>query len=83
MGDRLTTPCRSEAGAAPRATDAALDFARFEELARLAELASSYWRSIALAAERGEAFTAAVHCRAVTREAFSIVKALDGGRDAP
>jgi hypothetical protein len=57
----------------------ALAFERFDELARLAELADSYWRSVALAADRGDIHTALVHCRqiaAVTREAFAIAKAL-------
>jgi hypothetical protein len=81
----LTTRCPSNAPAAPPAVDAALDSARLEELARLAELAASYWRSIALAAERGEVLTATVHCRqvaGVTREAFSIVKAFGRSGDA-
>jgi hypothetical protein len=57
----------------------ALAFERFDELARLAELATSYWNSVALAADRGDIHTALVHCRqiaAVTREAFAIAKAL-------
>lgn len=33
----------------------ALDVARLDELARLAELAASYWHSVALGAERGDA----------------------------
>jgi hypothetical protein len=56
-----------------------LDALRFDELARLAELAASYWRSVALAAERGDIHTALVHCRQiapVTREAFALAKAL-------
>jgi hypothetical protein len=69
----------------PPAADAALDFIRFEEVARLAERAASYWQSIALAAERGEARTVTVHCRQVadvTREAFAVVKTLLGYGDA-
>jgi hypothetical protein len=45
----------------------------------LAVLATSYWRSVELAAERGDALTLVVHCKqlaAVTREAFAIVKTL-------
>jgi hypothetical protein len=58
---------------------AALDFARLEAIAELADLAASYWRSIAEAALRGEQLTLEVHCRqvaAVTRETFATVKAL-------
>jgi sorbitol-specific phosphotransferase system component IIA len=58
---------------------AALDFARFEAIAELADLAASYWRSIAEAALRGEQLTLEVHCRqvaAVTRETFATVKSL-------
>ena len=57
----------------------ALDPIRFDEIARLAELAASYWHSIALAADRGDALTVVVHCKqiaAVTREAFAIARAL-------
>jgi hypothetical protein len=56
-----------------------LDFCRYDEIARLAELAASYWKSIALAADRGDALTVVTHCRqvvAVTREAFALVKQL-------
>jgi hypothetical protein len=78
----LTTTRPSEP---PPAADAALDFIRFEEVARLAERAASYWKSIALAAERGEVRTVTVHCnqvRDVTREAFAMVKTLSGYSDA-
>lgn len=63
----------------PRDIGAALDFGRFDAIAELAECAASYWRSVALAADRGERLTIEVHCRqvaAVTREAFAIVKLL-------
>ena len=45
-----------EPAASPRIEDA-LDYVRFDEIARLADRASSYWRSTMLAAERGEALT--------------------------
>jgi hypothetical protein len=68
------------AGPVPRETIAdALDVGRFERLAELAELAASYWRSVALAADRGEALTVTVHCKqaaAVTRVAFALAKTL-------
>jgi hypothetical protein len=54
-------------------------FLRLNELARLAELAGSYWQSIALAADRGEIQIAVLHCKqvaAVTREAFALSRAL-------
>jgi hypothetical protein len=63
---------------------AALDFARWDEIARLSELATSYWTSVALAADRGDALTVVVHCKqvlAVTREAFTLVKQL--GQEEP
>jgi hypothetical protein len=64
----------------------ALDFVRLDEIARLADLASSYWRSIMLAADRGETLTIAVHCKqiaAVTRDAFALVGGLGASGDAP
>ena len=67
-----------EPAACPRIEDA-LDHLRFDEIARLADRASSYWRSTMLAAERGEALTVVTHCKqiaAATREAFAIVKTL-------
>jgi hypothetical protein len=57
----------------------ALDVARLDELARLAELAASYWHSVALAADRGDALTVTVHCKqvaVVTREAFALARTL-------
>jgi hypothetical protein len=57
----------------------ALDVARFDELARLAELAASYWHSVALAADRGDVHTLILHCHqlaAVTKEAFALARAL-------
>jgi hypothetical protein len=57
----------------------AIDVARFDTIVELAELATSYWTSIALAADRRENKVIEVHCRqvrAVTREAFATVKAL-------
>jgi hypothetical protein len=57
----------------------ALDFNRFDEIARLAAFAASYLHSIALAADRGDVLTARVHCHqvaSVTREAFALVKTL-------
>jgi hypothetical protein len=57
----------------------ALDYGRLDAIAELADLAASYWHSVALAAARGERGTITVHCRqlaAVTKEAFATVKAL-------
>jgi hypothetical protein len=67
-----------ENAACPHIEDA-LDYLRLDEIARLADLASSYWRSIMLAAARGDTLTVVTHCRqiaAVTRDAFAIVKTL-------
>ena len=52
---------------------------RFAMIEELAEKASSYWRSIAEAAYRGDRLTVEVHCRQVslvTRAAFQTVKIL-------
>jgi hypothetical protein len=57
----------------------ALDVARLDELTRLAELAASYWHSVALAADRGDVHTLILHCHqlaAVTKEAFALARAL-------
>jgi hypothetical protein len=72
-------------GAAHRVEDD-LDFIRFDEIARLAGLAASYWHSVELAADRGDKLTVVVHCKqvaAVTREAFALVGALGSSGDAP
>ena len=74
-----------EPGAAARIEDA-LDFVRFDEIARLADLASSYWRSIALAADRYETLTVATHCKQIipiTREACLLVGTLGASGDTP
>jgi hypothetical protein len=63
---------------------AALDFGRFDEIAGMAGRAASYWGSIGLAAERGDALTVVTHCRqvaALTRETFALVKQL--GQEEP
>lgn len=55
----------------------AIDWLRFGALEEMADLASSYWRSIAEAAARQEQAAVNVHCRqvaAVTREAFAVAK---------
>jgi hypothetical protein len=74
------TTSRSDLRApSPQTLTAALDYGRFDAIAELAEMAASYWRSVELAAMRGESLTIEVHCRqvaAVTREAFATVKAL-------
>jgi hypothetical protein len=57
----------------------ALDVARLDELARTADLAASYWHSVALAADRGDVHTLILHCHQlaiVTREAFALARAL-------
>ena len=67
--------------ASPRTLADACDYVRFDAIEHLADLAASYWRSIAEAASRGERLTIDVHCRqvaAVTREAFQTVKSLGG-----
>lgn len=61
------------------------DGLRLDAVAEFAELAASYWHSIALAAERGDRTTVDVHCRqvaAVTREAFATVKELGSSEKA-
>jgi hypothetical protein len=72
--------------AAAAGIEDALDCVRFDEIARLAELASSYWRSIALAADRGETLTVVVHCKqilAITRQACLLVGSLGASGDTP
>jgi hypothetical protein len=64
---------------------AAVDRLRFGAIEELADLASSYWRSVAEAAARGERVAIEIHCRqvaAVTREAFGTVKALGTADEA-
>ena len=73
---------------APKTHANMLDPLYFEEIIGHAERAVSYWNSLVLAAERGEALTVKVHARqlaAVTKEAIALVNALgketaDGGR---
>jgi hypothetical protein len=58
-----------------------VNFATYDQIARLAELAASYWKSTALAADRGDAPTVVTHCRQValvTRDVFALVKSLGG-----
>jgi hypothetical protein len=72
------SPATGAAAAAPSLADA-LDYGRLNTIAELADLAASYWHSVALASTRGERLTIETHCRqiaAVTREAFATVKAL-------
>ena len=57
----------------------ALDHVHLEEIARLSDLASSYCKSLPLAASRGDKLTLAVHCREaapVIREALTLVQEL-------
>jgi hypothetical protein len=73
-------------GAAPHRVEDVLDSLHFDEIARLAGLAASYWHSVELAADRGDTLTVAVHCKqvaAVTREAFELVGTLGSSGDAP
>ena len=72
--------------AAPHRIEDALDYARFDEIAQLADRASSYWQSIELAADRGDTLTVAAHCKqvaAVTREALKLVATLGTSGDTP
>jgi hypothetical protein len=62
--------------------DRGLNFVRLDEIGRLADLAASYWRSVALAADRGDLVTIAVHVKqvvAVTKSAVMVVGELDIG----
>jgi len=66
----------------------ALDYGRLNTIAELADLAASYWYSVALAATRGERLTIETHCRqiaAVTREAFGppLLRSVCGGLPRP
>jgi hypothetical protein len=78
-------PVLDERAASARIEEA-LDFVRRDEIARLADLASSYWRSIVLAADRGDTLTVVTHCKqvaAVTRDAFTLVGSLGASADTP
>ena len=81
----MADPVFDEGTASARIEDA-LDFVRFDEIARLAGLAASYWHSVELAADRGDALTVATHCKqvtAITRKAFALVGTLGASGDAP
>lgn len=55
------------------------DWLKYGALEEMADLASSYWRSIAEAAARNERTAVHVHCKqvaAVTREAFAVARQL-------
>jgi hypothetical protein len=72
------SPAIDAVAPSPRIADA-LDYGRLIAIVEMADLAGSYWHSAALAAERGDRLTLETHCRqiaAVTKEAFSTVKAL-------
>jgi hypothetical protein len=72
----MANQVQDEHAATTRMADA-LDFNRLDEIGRLAALVSSYWRSVGLAAGRGDALSVITHCKqvaAVTREAFALVK---------
>jgi hypothetical protein len=58
-----------------------LAFVRLDEIARLADLAASYWRSIMLASDRVDPLTVAVHLKqvaAVIKSAFAVAAELGG-----
>jgi hypothetical protein len=64
----------------PEAPDRGDAFLLLDQIAAAAELAASYWRSVALAADRGDIVTVLTHfsqVAAVTREAFALAKTLD------
>jgi hypothetical protein len=72
----------ASASPSPNSLADALDYGRFDAIAEFADLAASYWHSIAEAAVRGERLTIETHCRqvsAVTRETFATVKSLGHG----
>jgi hypothetical protein len=57
--------------------ESGFNFVRLGEIERLAELAASYWHSIALTADRGEVHLLALHCKhvaLVTKSAFALVR---------
>jgi hypothetical protein len=68
------------------AETAGLDTVRLDELARLAALAASYWRSIELAADRGDTVTIGVHVKQVTRvtrEVLTLISTLGSAEVQP
>jgi hypothetical protein len=79
----MPNPTLDERAASARIDDA-LDFARLDEIERLSDLASSYCKSLALAAGRGDKLTLAVHCRQIApviREVFTLVGELARGTE--
>jgi hypothetical protein len=77
----MATQVLDEGAECPR-IEAALDFVRFDEIARYAGLAASYWHSVELAADRGDTLTVVTHCKqvtAITRETLTLVGALGSG----
>ena len=80
----MARPVLDEPAASHRIEDA-LDYVRFDEIARLAGLAASYWHSVELAADRGDTLTVVTHCKqvtAITREALTLVGNLGSSGDA-
>jgi hypothetical protein len=78
----MARPVLDEPVAAAHRIEDALDYVRFDEIARLAGLAASYWHSVELAADRGDLLTLAVHTKqvvSVTREALTLVGTLGSG----
>jgi hypothetical protein len=89
--EECATMSHSKAAMAPSPLKAlasvaeALDYACTDTIAELANFASSYWRSIAEAAIRGDHLTIAVHLRqvgAINREVKALVETL-GTVDVP
>jgi hypothetical protein len=71
---------------APDNSGGTLNFIRLDEIARLADLAASYWTSIRLAADRGDELTVLTHCKqviSVTREALAVVRTLNSSEVEP
>jgi hypothetical protein len=62
--------------------EATVDCLNLDEIGRLADPASSYWRSVSLAANRADALTVVTRCRQVarvTREALLLAAEPDQG----
>jgi hypothetical protein len=69
-------------GSTSPGTAPSLTFVRCDEIGRLAALAASYWRSVELAADRGDVLTVTVHIKqvaAVTKSALAVMAELHPG----
>jgi hypothetical protein len=76
-GALMSATSNSTADGPSEAPDRGDTFLTLDQIVCLAELAASYWRSVALAADRGDLHLLTLHCKqiaSVTRDAFRLVR---------